>query len=1010
MVRGFNYMLARKRITLAIAAAAISLSHRGSVVWATDVSSPVILQDFENQYSTIENRMADVFNAGYGSIYLPPPGRADSGNQSVGYDQYDRFDLGSAGNPTLYGTQEGLKALVAATHTMGGLAYVDLVWNHSGFSDSSTGSGSFAAAGGYPGFALTLQTSTANTAGYNTQGYNLVDGDYHSAYANTDQTERLAGLVDIAQETNNQFIRNPVTLGDSRNIPGPVITGYTTAGAPIYASYNGRTANVPTASNVQYYPDQTLTPKIEYDPNTGETITVYPFNTTDPTKGTPVPENGLGYLMRNAQWLIQDIGVDGFRMDAAKEMPTWVFNYLDRAVYNASNRYLLNGQRENIFSFSEVYTSDVPTLESYILKNINPSTPNTIGGNRDVLDYGLYFAMDGNLTSNGLNNDWNNIVNSSINYAENGTHDGSYGVSFVSNQDNTAPYLSNVAYAYTLLQPGNAIVYYNGHEFGDNRSFPDDGRGDALGGVYGTALTTLVDLRNRYGRGNYSQADLEKESFAYERDDSMVVLLSNRLDAGYDSRTLDVHFAPGTPLIELTGNAASASIDPRGDIPQLLVVNADSSSPTGASINVRFLRNSSYNSSGGTFETDSGYLVYGPATPQGSMSIGGTSSVMAGGTPAATSTTSLNYANGTTRLSNIDVITGGTFSISLNTIPVNLLGYLRDKPADGDNANFKIDGGIDVNGLGLDTTPGDVSYGFEQFAVSNPGYANASGFGSFTQVVNTGSLSDGYHYITVDAFRERNAGEPAIYSDWKQVIYVDRSPPVAAFNAANPTVYTNDGSIHYDQENFVVRSVDELANSVHEFLDLPIGTTNAQILAMVSSSNQATQTDRNLFQLYQSGVTKGNHVITTVTYKPDGNYSIQRFVGINTNSSPIGAAMGDAVGQYANTPDGYIEGNDVLALYNAIKSGGTTFYPEDDFNGDGQMTVADWTAFGQELHMFQDLGTENPSGQPLVSQGTINYYNSLNSSVPEPLFGTPLVAAIALLSRRRKRRRNTSQN
>src|SRR5437016_3931532 len=35
---------------------------------AQDVSAPVILQDFENTYGTIENRMADVFAAGYGTV------------------------------------------------------------------------------------------------------------------------------------------------------------------------------------------------------------------------------------------------------------------------------------------------------------------------------------------------------------------------------------------------------------------------------------------------------------------------------------------------------------------------------------------------------------------------------------------------------------------------------------------------------------------------------------------------------------------------------------------------------------------------------------------------------------------------------------------------------------------------------------------------------------------------------------------------------------------------------
>ena len=994
MLRGINYLQPRSGRVGFLIAAAVAAAIPARHALATDVSAPVVLQDFENSYATIENRMADVFTAGYGSIYLPPPGRAQSGNSSVGYDQYDRFDLGSPLNPTLYGTETGLKALVAATHQMGASAYVDLVWNHSGFADSGTSSGSFAAAGGYPGLALTLQTSDPTKAGYNQQGYNAVDGDYHSVYDSSDQGGRLAGLVDIAQESNNQFIRSPVTAGDPRNIPGPAV------GAGSY-SYNGNGinsyANVPTASNSRFYPDTSLSPISVYDPKTGESnIKIYPFNNANPSNGTPVVENALGYLMRNTQWLVQSIGVDGFRVDAAKEMPSWVLNYLDRAVYRSSYRTLLNGQQENIFSFSEVYTGDTATLESYIRKDINPSDPGTIGGNRDVLDFPLYFALSSNLSGNGYNNDWNNVVNSSINYAYNGTHDGSVGVSFVANQDNPPPTLGNVAYAYTLMQPGNAVVYYNGHEFGDNRDFPKDGRGDALGGVYGNAITTLVDIRNRYGRGNYIPRLLEKESYAFERDDSSLVLLSNRTDAGYDSRTLATDFAPNTPLIELTGNAASTAVDPRGDIPPLVVVNSDKT------VNVRFLRNSSFDANGNSFFTGNGYLIYGLATPQGSMNVSNVSSTFAGGTAAATSTQSLNYSNGTTRLSTIDVVNSNSFTVSLNTNAVNLLGYYRDHPADGDNAVIKVDGGVDVDGKGLDTTPGDVTYGFEQFTTSNPGYFTSSGNGSFSTTINTSQLSDGYHYITIEAFRHRDDGGPAVYSDWKQAIYVDRNQPVSTYDSAAAIVYNNDGSVHTDQRRYRIRSVDQLATSVNIFVDLPAATTNAQILSMVGSGNLSTQVDRDLFELDATNVTKGYHVLTAVTYKPDGNFSIQRFPGVNTNTSTIGAAMGDAVGQSSNVPDNYIEGNDVMALYNAIRSNNQTFYPEDDFNGDGLMTYADWQAFGQELQMFHDLGTTNPSGGPLVSQGTIDYYNSLSSSVPEPSSVAFTMAAMLMLKRRRR--------
>ena len=108
------------------------------------------------------------------------------------------------------------------------------------------------------------------------------------------------------------------------------------------------------------------------------------------------------------------------------------------------------------------------------------------------------------------------------------------------NHDVFKPFaLEHVAQAYTLMMPGNTVVYFNGREFGDNRDFPKPGRGDALSVRRGSLLTRLVEARNTHGRGNYAERwDGTDGLFAFEREWSAIVLLSNRGDAGFDSRTL----------------------------------------------------------------------------------------------------------------------------------------------------------------------------------------------------------------------------------------------------------------------------------------------------------------------------------------------------------------------------------------------------------------------------------------------------------------------------------------
>src|SRR5206468_12568095 len=99
-----------------------------------------------------------------------------------------------------------------------------------------------------------------------------------------------------------------------------------------------------------------------------------------------------------------------------------------------------------------------------------------------------------------------------------------------------------------------------------------------------------------------------------------------------------------------------------------------------------------------------------------------------------------------------------------------------------DRAVLRIDSGYqDVNGNGvIDHTTG-LDAGFEDFLTLNSprcgGGPNCGGGGTGTyhQLIDATQLTEGYHYITVRAYRHRDAGDP-LFKEFRKVILIDRLP------------------------------------------------------------------------------------------------------------------------------------------------------------------------------------------------------------------------------------------
>ena len=73
------------------------------------VRGEAMLQYFNTGWREISQKMPEIAEAGYEALWVPPPTKA-GGGFSVGYDLFDRFDLGSRDQKgavaTRYGTEQ----------------------------------------------------------------------------------------------------------------------------------------------------------------------------------------------------------------------------------------------------------------------------------------------------------------------------------------------------------------------------------------------------------------------------------------------------------------------------------------------------------------------------------------------------------------------------------------------------------------------------------------------------------------------------------------------------------------------------------------------------------------------------------------------------------------------------------------------------------------------------------------------------------------------------------------
>lgn len=928
--------IGRRMLAAALLAGAAGAALPVSVAAADD--HPVILQWFETRWSTIEYRMPDFFMAGYDSVWIPPPFKSGDPT-SAGFDAFDRFDLGSPGAETAYGTQESMRAMIDEFHQASALVYVDLIMNHNSGRNNSD---DFYNAGGYPGFALRYNgfwgdfhdgTKQSHDPG-SSANYNLWTGD-------------LVGLIDISQESNNSLIRQPISavppMGQTNIPPGSI-------------------RNRPNANNARFYPDLSLPPATFNNPGrpaAGATdvparssvapasVTIYPFNLSSPMAGDPVPENATAYLTRSTQWLLEVINVDGFRLDAIKHVPHWFWDqYWDNVVFQ--RRKTFSGAYVTPFSFGECVAGNSGTL-TYIRKDGF--------GFRDALDLNGAGQLRDILNGGGFGT-WQSVLNAHLDTADDGLNNGSVGVTHVFSHDNGStgdggskpPLPGPDRYAlpqnaYLLFRGGLPIVYHNSREFIDRFQFrgfwPREGNPTALGWS-NNDLTNLVRLGNGYARGIFvplNATDPQNQSLAdvlvFERKRSggqanVLVGVNDSYLSGVTTRSVQTSFPAGTRLHELTGNHADPVVDSNNEIPAVLTVDA----------NGRVLISVPYNKNASGVTHHKGYIAYGPAAPSGTLDVTQTNGASFAAQFPADSSGTPSYRR---RLTPIPIVTTPQFDVRLTT------GKTDPSDPDWDDyAAFRIDGGYpsagaapDFNGQngGVDFAESDPFLPrYEAFVTEFAPLATTVGAsnGVYRQTINASSLSEGYHYIKSIAFRRRPGGTDPIYTEFRKVIYVDRTPPLVTM--PETTFATPIPAVR-------VLAADRTTNQVYIMANLAAGVDP---LTQLTTQNRANQHDRFEWRRTLSGLnrTPQTNTITVVAIEPTGNTSVTNFtVSVTVGSGDINA-------------DGFVDINDLYYGYLNLPtlSGPTnTNNATADINANGTVDIFDMQAFETQLRTSTEL-------------------------------------------------------
>ena len=478
-----------------------------------------MLQYFNTSWSEITKKMPELAEAGYSSLWLPPPTKG-SGGLSVGYDMWDPFDLGNIEQRgsvrTRYGTEAELLEMVAVAHRFGIRIYFDNIMNHRAF--DVPGYNENTPIDIYPGMLPEDFHLRRTQEGFYRKWDNTRD------WSSTWQIQNLglADLIDIAQEPGTTNFNHGESEGSSfpkiqfiRDRERPQQYDFDKDGT--YIGFGGllkKAQNLLQEEGIN-----------QPDPNQIQTrATQYLEENPERYK-----ESVEQYLHRAARWLIDRTKADGLRLDAVKHVRADFFG----ATYGEnkdSSDYGYLGQIQRQFNRTRGF-SDVNHRDT-VFDTGKPRDDAMIFGEHlgEPPGFGPYIDSGMRLVDNTLREQLNQrLGNPGVDLYgfDNpgwGSFESSVAVMHAQSHDNDYASRRELQHAMYFTRAGLGLLYTDGNHQAETLgesggAFPRHANTAFLGQWDDQRVPNLLHIHNQFARGDQVGRWADEDVIIYERID-----------------------------------------------------------------------------------------------------------------------------------------------------------------------------------------------------------------------------------------------------------------------------------------------------------------------------------------------------------------------------------------------------------------------------------------------------------------------------------------------------------